>query len=191
MPDELPLLDARQLRELGETADGARGDERVIVARKKDGRFSFDVLSEAQASDDPEVRSGAAKRVLRVQTSVKVRDRPAAKVVVTSADGKPADGLPPNADAVFLSESAAEKFLFPYYESVRIFEPKQLADLKKRFLDPRAGRYVIAIAHTPPSHPHDVTVSGSSIGLLVQAPGWAEPRWVWELQEFDRLLPPE
>ena len=55
-------------------------------------------------------------------------------------------------DALFWTESAIEKFLFPYYEQLRIFDLDYLDRLKAAFYDPKSGHRIVAIAHVPPSH---------------------------------------
>lgn len=150
--DPLPLLDARKLRELGEHADGFRDTDMVVTVRTGDGGESeFDVRKESDVDADPDFAAGLVRKLMRVETSSRIPSRPTPQVSMT-VNGR---AVPPaqldQVDALFLTESSIEKFLFPYYEQLRIFEPDYLDRLKAQYFDTTRAQPIVAIVHIPPS----------------------------------------
>ena len=65
------------------------------------------------------------------------------------------------ADAIFWTESAVDKFLFPYYASQRLFTDEEMRRLKESFRDER----VVAIWHFTPSRPYLQYASDGSLDM--------------------------
>lgn len=147
MPDaDKPTLDARTLRELGETADGERDSKcAVLEIRGTGGELEYHVVSETEA--DKKVAAKEARILFLVYTKSSVQ-RVAVPTIAISVAGvavepRKIDG----ADAFFWSESSVEKFLFPYYESLRIWAPEYAKNLKKAFYK----KDIIGVLHFWPS----------------------------------------
>lgn len=74
-------------------------------------------------------------------------------------------------DAVFWTESAVKKFLYPYYHSQRLWN-QELAALEQQFdADPDA----IALAHLAPSRTAPLRPGVNDIGVVVPRPGSLDP----------------
>jgi hypothetical protein len=84
-------------------------------------------------------------------------------------------------DSVFCSESAMEKFLFPYYHSQRLLTDDEWKRLKADFMNP----LTVAIGHVHPSHSVKLTgkshAAGSFYRLTVKpGAGGVRPDVKWE-----------
>ena len=90
-------------------------------------------------------------------------------------------------DAVFWTESAVEKFLYPYYHAHRVWDQK-IIDVKNAF---EAFPYAYAIRHKAPSASESMSLSGTlEIGVLGHglAPAWLSPDAFIDLVTKSRAL---
>lgn len=163
-------IDARTLRMLGDWADGARGVEMVIVSTRKE--------NELVLKRKGEVKVGEEQVILEVETPGVERHDVTTSLVV---DGKAPYKLDERYDAVFWSESAYEKFVFPYYASVRTRDWEFMNGLLAAFKDPKT----LFIPHLWPSISFAVSVlDGPSPFGIVQRDTKGEVRdlneYVWE-----------
>ena len=134
----LPKLTANELRFLGETADGNRGvhqflvvnDENELAVVKQQDVGDLQVLAEVTAvSRGPGIAGDAKIRVYwngRVYGGDQFKD----------------------ADALFVTQSAIEKFLLPYY--IRFKSAAQVQALENMLFNDRG---VVAAYHIRPSIP--------------------------------------
>lgn len=89
--------------------------------------------------------------------------------------------LPPNADGVFWSISALEKFVWPYYEGMRIWTPDYLPGLKDSLKSP----FVVGFAHVGESSSEAIKSDiGEQVRLLVDAPQLEGGPQLMTLAEF-------
>jgi len=102
--------DANHLRKIAERADGTREKDQYLVVR--DGELEL-------VDDKPDGSNEKFATVHTKYSGAGMRKNPR-----LSAAGKP---TPENADALFASQSAVEKFLVPYYARTRT--PKALQNL--------------------------------------------------------------
>jgi hypothetical protein len=179
----IPRLNAHQLRELAEAASSLRrpGGEPFF------GVVRGGVLS-IQAGNNQDAPKGA---VFEIDTFT-VEPRPAPTAVIMDCEGQAMD-LVKKYDAVFWSEAAVEKFVFPYYASKSLWEAAAvLARLEYHWYksvprdtdpEPRLGgeafleEVPFALAHTPDSdwdsiegHPAD-----RQLHLLFMTPDGPKP----------------
>ena len=109
--DDLPVFDAEDLRDLAERAASLRGRSNALFGVVLDGKL---MLVPANGSEPPE---GA---LFEIETAT-VEPRPKVdSLIIRSGDTEMQ--LAPEFDALFWSESAVEKFLFPYYASKGMWE---------------------------------------------------------------------
>lgn len=161
--ESLPLLDARTLRELGEHADSYRDVEMCVVARPRpNGGYEY-VVRALDAALAP-----GETRVMRIMTpSVAPGYQP--PVTTVRVDGRERSSSEfGKANAFFWTPSAVEKFLFPYYEAMRIFEPDYLERLKARYYEAVATGAAVGIVHIFPSR--GLVLVGSELSVTVHAP---------------------
>jgi hypothetical protein len=148
-------ITARTLRGLGEKADAVRNTEFALVrhiGRSDASRLDIVPIAEAQRQQV----AGALDILDIVNTPAAIPGRTWMEIHI-SIHGAPIDLTPFGAiDAAFWSESAADKFLWPYYEGMRIWDENYLPRLKTAFKDP----IVIGVLHV-----------GESRGLIVKDPG--------------------
>lgn len=141
-------VDSRDLSCFTEAAHGAMGEELAIVSTaagdKRLIRFA-------------DMKSGHTL-LLRVFTSPEVpkRMKPAA-ITFEPTDSGPKVNVAKDFDACFWSESAVEKFLFPYYEAHRLLTRQEMEQLRTRYKSENA----IAILHMPPSRSLVAETDGS------------------------------
>lgn len=103
---ELPIMNALQIRYLAETVASLRGPEALKFALvEEDGRDQLKIVPADQTSEP----------ALELRTPHVQPDRARAFVSIRAEGFAPIDL--DRCDAVFWSESAVEKFLFPYYAS--------------------------------------------------------------------------
>jgi hypothetical protein len=162
------LLDpnARDLAWLAETADGIR-DKHLLLVMDEQKRLQLRREGKVLRTDTPVAVVKGAKP-LRIKTSPLRPSRVPVVAVTCQAENGKAAPLPPvegegwTWDAMFWTESAVEKFLYPYYQSQRLLDDQQLKLLKKQFDADNA----VAIAHRAPSHSSVVPAATVGIGLL-------------------------
>jgi hypothetical protein len=170
-----PKLSYRDLAWWAETADGTRGEDLVIADVTVNGsvRRMVKKKKDAQKNGDPIV-------VDDIRTESIVKDRPAVDRVTIEVGGqtipcRSKDGV--WCDAIFCSESAMEKFLFPYYHSQRLLTEGEWKKLKDAFHD----RFTVAIGHVHPSH--SFALGGGAAGTfygLTAKPAKAGIEVQWE-----------
>ncbi|MBA3345638.1 MAG: hypothetical protein H0T44_10165 [Gemmatimonadales bacterium] len=127
-----PEIDARNLARIAEWVDGLR-DENLVVVRENGG---WTVRAEQPGDADKAVLKSrkplnVPKERRRMESEVTIRGHP----------------LKENYDALFWTESAIEKFLFPYYASHRIMTDEEHKDLMAAYQKDS----LVAIAHVAPS----------------------------------------
>jgi hypothetical protein len=163
-------LTATDLAWLAETADGNRSVDFILVR---------DVNGKAQLREKLEPGD-------EIPTEMKVRSEPIlpsrAKIVQVTCLAEGHDLEPLRSadawDAVFWTESAVEKFLYPYYRSQRLWDSR-MDDLKARWdSDPEAA----AIAHRAPSNSQILDASSQTIaiGKVVRNQAAAKPAVQWK-----------
>ena len=138
----LPKVDARGLAWAAEMADGTRDAELVLY--RKGNKLAL----------GPENDDTRGTALLKVFTKSRKHQRRSPTTFE----------IPVQWDAVFLTESAVEKFLFPYYEAQRLLPPDKLKELKELFY---TKDEFIGIAHLPPSRPLLLRQDGSVYALPV------------------------
>jgi hypothetical protein len=139
-----PRLSYRDLAWWAESADGDRdgelvvaecphnGSSRCVVKKKDDAIADGDRILIGNIWIDPEVERSPVDRIL-------------IEVDGQTIDCRSVDNIV--CDSVFCSESAIQKFLFPYYHSQRLLTPEQWRKLTAEFQDPMT----VAIGHVHPS----------------------------------------
>ena len=147
MPAE---TEAMKLRRLGETADGLR-DLELSLVQDVDNGDELDVIVRSRFDDDQKNPRKRYKLVKHIAKASKLDplvhfDR----VAFVDKSAEIACVAPPT-DCVFWTDSAMEKFLFPYYEQVRIFPEDYLKQLKEAIRDPEKRRHIVAVRHDSPS----------------------------------------
>jgi hypothetical protein len=143
---------------LGETADSHRGVDLVLV-RDKDGKPT---LREKPEPGD-EVVQEITVRTSEPSTQRGFTREEIAEVICRSAEGKEFRlKTSDEYDAVFWSESAVRKFVWPYYHSHRLWD----ADLQKLQDQYDGDREAVAIAHQAPSK-SSIQKTSSVANLLV------------------------
>ncbi|MCC6929112.1 MAG: hypothetical protein IT359_09000 [Gemmatimonadaceae bacterium] len=151
-------ISANQLRWLAEAADGIRGSSAVMVER---ANGDIDVISEAK-------RTASDKVLVELETGLRGPGIDGSALVRVFVDGRtldPAAGLTERVDALFVTQSAIQKFLLPYY--MRFMSAAQVQALENRlFNDAR----VKAAVHIPPS-----STGGFRVGCVCTEAGRDEP----------------
>jgi hypothetical protein len=135
-PDE---VDSTELSWAAETADGTRDKELFLVL--EDGKY-LKVKAKLGAND---------KEVRKVRTKSKREKRKkVVEVLCTVKEWKEPARFPSAEewDALFWTESAIEKFLYPYYHAQRLWND-EIEKVKKKF---DRDDDAVAIAHRAPSH---------------------------------------
>ena len=129
-------ISANDLRRLAETADGLRNRDVALVTRA--GQVTVIDASDMLATDTHLL-------TLRTNDHTNQAKRPEFDMTLQLAHG-PSLSLRVNFDAFFWSESAIEKFVFPYY--ARIWSPEMLTTFRERFGEDNAA---MGIIHPPGS----------------------------------------
>jgi hypothetical protein len=144
---------AMTLRRLGETADGARNDAPKLVSHIDGSTLTLAVVTTAQFNDDR--KPGGPNKY----TAILDDPPPAATIPFAAFDeivfrkgGVDIACVTSPTDSLFWTDSSFEKFLFGYYEQLRIFPEQYLADLKRDLRDPWMRPLIIAVKHDSPSH---------------------------------------
>jgi hypothetical protein len=133
---ELPAADVRHLAWFAESADGQRNEPLVLY--RKNGKVLIGPAAEHKDT--------AIVRVTQPRDSRRIAQRP------------PLDQVPPEVDAIFLGDSAVEKFLFPYYEAQRLLVRGELQRLKDEYYKQSNG--YVGILHIQPSRPLFLMANG-------------------------------
>lgn len=150
-----PKLSYRDLAWWAETADGCRDVDLVITEVMENG-VPKRVVKKKEDGILPGERL-VVDDIIHTASAVKGR-APVSRVLI-EVDGemiecKAKDGT--WCDSVFCSESAIEKFLFPYYHSQRLLTDDDWKRLKADFMNP----LTVAIGHVHPSN--SVALAGGS-----------------------------
>ena len=130
-----PRVDSRQISWWAESADGTRDKELALVLTAS-GEY---VVKVEEPSDDV---------VLGMYTPSAVPNRLRPTEIAFQAPGCERIRIDELADALFWTESAVEKFLFPYYAAQRLLTAAEMRQLKEGFRNEK----VVAIWHKAPSN---------------------------------------
>lgn len=147
----IPGRDSLTLSWLAETADGTRDEEWALVYQDR---------KELKLKKPWEVESGKDEELCRISTPSRQPDRRKVRAVRLYVEGSPEPiVLEANEgwDAVFWTESAVEKFLYPYYHCQRLWNSDM--DLVKHKFD--TNPTVVAIKHKAPSNSDTASVEGT------------------------------
>jgi hypothetical protein len=144
----LPPIDAMTLRRLGETADGGRDRAMKLVLVKPE--YTYDIVTAEDADRHPEKYEPVAD-VAPTHTSTAKLPLVAFDRVAFIKDDKEIACCEAPTDALFWTDSAMEKFVFPYYAQLRIFPEQYLTGLMEDFRDDRIRQMIVAIQHRNPS----------------------------------------
>jgi hypothetical protein len=174
MSTTIPTLNAEQLRILSDAASGYRGGDPFWLIYRGD-----EAPTVVRAATPP------ADAVFCVETR-EVEDRPKPTAMIIDCDGSTRD-LSESYDAVFWSEAAVEKFVFPYYASKSLWEAASVLEKLSKYwygtvppdtqggadanADPvPLGSVPYALAHTPDSDWNTMSQDGigSDFHLLVK-----------------------
>ncbi len=152
MKNDVPAIPGNVLLRLSEKADGRRGIAQTIVRIRRGDSVEYDVLTAAEI-DARRVAGDSVEELIPVEARHIVssrREREGETIVTITTPGKGARTRSYKAsevDAVFLSESAVQKFVLPYY--ARSFDIPQYEELLKRYYSPTEVAW--GIIHYPPS----------------------------------------
>lgn len=152
-------INANRLRWLAESADGKRDVPRLLVERENG---DVDVIDVAE-------RKSSDKVLLELETDSRGPGVDGSALIRVSVDGRifdPSSGQQDRADALFVTQSAIEKFLLPYYMRFKSAAKVQALE-NMLYNDPT----IRAAIHIPPSHPFGV----SRTGCICMEPGREEP----------------
>jgi len=147
-----PRVDSRQISWWAEAADGTRDKELALVLTAS-GEY---VVKEEEPGDFV---------ILTMYTPSEAPKRRKPVEITLQAPGCEKMRIDEIADALFWTESAVEKFVYPYYAFQRLLTDEEMMRLKAEFRDERA----VALWHQAPSR--TVIVYGKGSGI--EAPGLA------------------
>ncbi len=144
---------AMMLRRLGETADGARDHAPKLVSRTDSGTLTLEVVTTAQFQNDHKP-GGEHKYKEIVSDGAIGYSVPFAAFdeIVFRKNGADIACVTAPTDSLFWTDSSFEKFVYGYYEQLRIFSEDYLANLKRDLRDPAMRPFIIAVKHDSPSH---------------------------------------
>ncbi len=144
---------AMMLRRLGETADGARDQAPKLVSHIDSGTLTLDVVTTAQFQDDRKP-GGAHKYTEILSDGATSNTVPFAAFdeIVFRKNGTDIACVTAPTDSLFWTDSSFEKFVYGYYEQLRIFSEDYLTNLKRDLRDPLMRPFIIAVKHDSPSH---------------------------------------
>lgn len=177
---------AMRLRALGETVDGRRFENLYLVRDEKNAKndgsalYIFNDVELAEAKDRPntdfrvlqEIRpdtgnDGQPPHVsLAGFTDAQIRINEVVVATITSPT-----------DSIFFTDSAIEKFVFPYYEQLRIFPNSYMEMLKRHLYEPETRKRIVCLVHQNPSDSTIIYKAGgpssppSNIRYLVDVTG--------------------
>jgi len=137
--DSVRTINADDRRWLAEEADGKRGQRLGFKWDEEEKKFQL-VPEDQSLESAPFVLHTRFESTCLRGDDVSINVRWRGKTVT----------VPREADAIFLTESAVEKFVFPYY--TRMLSPRQIQELKTELFGTGAEKqcYVVAF-HIPPS----------------------------------------
>jgi hypothetical protein len=132
--------DATGLAWLAETADGNRDKQFTLVLDKDDQPQLRETVQEGDR-----LVTG-----VEVRTATTLRDRVPVESVIVKPRGYEAQSVDPREgyDALFWTESAVEKFLYPYYRSQRLWDKR----MDRLMADFNTQREMVAVLHRAPSN---------------------------------------
>jgi hypothetical protein len=156
---DLPPIDAMTLRRLGETADGGRDRPMKLVLVKPD--YDYDVVSAEDADRHPDKYIPVAD-ITPTSTSTAKQPLVGFDRIAFIKDEKEIACCEPPSDALFWTDSAMEKFVFPYYAQLRIFPERYLAELMADFRNDEVRQKIVAIQHRDPSRSERLEVGPCS-----------------------------
>ena len=152
------MVTANELRWLGEEADGKRGDQHVLVWRKdKRGKEKLALAVKGKLDKGDVPVNG-----LEVQTDYEGGGLRGDATIILRIDGR--DIPIPDADCVFVTQSAFAKFVIPYYTRFR--SPAQIGWMKTKFFQDD----YIGVAHFPPSEEMGIEEASAENGGPDDAP---------------------
>lgn len=129
-------MSARTLRGLGEKADCRRATPLALVQRNGPAGPTHDIMDHDEAMRQQQ--RGDLLILARVETEPELDPRNWMQVVLKLKSGREIDTSKIDLiDAAFWSESALEKFVWPYYEGMRIWDIDYLPRLKEAVKDKR------------------------------------------------------
>ncbi len=131
----MPPFNANQLRWLAESADGKRGCTDCVAVIGDDGKPT--VVHRADAGMRPPLP-------IDVSTLWEPGGMRGGVTVTLSYGGRQVD-VPDNTDAVFLTQTAVDKFVVPYY--TRMEAPLWIQSKREELFGPK----VVAALHAEPS----------------------------------------
>ncbi len=158
---------------LAEMADGWRGEELLLTRHPAHG-LRVRRSTEPKGEDEEDV--------CKIETPKCQPDRKEVRAVTLDVDGTSAKiDTDDGSDAVFWTESAVEKFLYPYYHSHRLWDERM--DRVKRAFETYPDAY--AIKHKAPSSSFVMSLAETlQIGALN-----LDKRFVWlAVDEFLALV---
>jgi hypothetical protein len=163
--------DSSTLAWLAETADGTREKQFVLVYRNN---------QELKLLEPADVNAKTDVRICDIQTPNCRPDRTKVAEVHVYVEKNPKPiiiKVQDGTDAIFLTESAVEKFLYPYYRAHRIWNTK-MDDLQKKY---ETTRTAVGMLHRAPSNSDTFSPEGT---LKIAAPSKdGSLQWL-ELNEF-------
>jgi hypothetical protein len=149
---------------LAETSDGKREKYLLLVLDQHNMLQLRENLQDGDRRVVP-IEEGEDKE-LRVMTPKRRKERVEVEEVSCKPKGCLSIPLPPGEewDALFWTESAVEKFLYPYYHSQRLWND-EMDKVKAKF---DKDDCAVAIAHRAPSHSAILPAQTLSIGRLTK-----------------------
>jgi hypothetical protein len=138
-------ISSLELSWLAEKADGTRDEDLALV---KDENGNLQIRQPPRPGEAPEKKPGDVL-IANVRTKGTCKRERVAKITIDTEHGGKVEfkGSDKGADALFWTDSAVEKFLYPYYYSQRIWN-EDMDRLRTQFsTDPQA----IAVLHRAPS----------------------------------------
>lgn len=140
-----PKLTYTDFAWLAETLDGRRNEDVKVTMVQENGRPKLVVRER-----DYQLAPGETLVLNGIRTDTAIQGRPEVTNLTFSVGEASTTCITDEGllcDAVFCSESAIEKFVFPYYRSQRLLDETEWAQVKTEFENPST----IAIGHAHPS----------------------------------------
>jgi hypothetical protein len=140
----MPQINATALAWWAETAHGFQGERLAVVRRENADQPDIVPLSSVGPKDE------VYFEVFTPEQSTLIRPE---KLTLKAPNGPELDLLAMReADALFWTASAIEKFVFPYYYAQRLLSQDQMAQLLADYNSSR----LVAILHVAPSKPYRI-----------------------------------
>ena len=162
-----------------ETADGYRDEELQLILHPTKG-LRIQRLTEDMDKEDRELCRVNTKSCVPARTKV-------VQVTLTLEDGSTLTTKSGEGDCIFWTESAVDKFLYPYYHAQRIWDAT-MDGVKKAY---ESNPNVVAVRHRAPSNSQVLGVAASNmVEIAVARPGSKTPQWMAanEFVELSRLI---